>query len=162
MPIGKWITASILLVIVAILASGCLGVRTPVVPSAAPPAIILDYHRTGGIAGVDDRLVIFDNGEALVQTRAVTGEFKVNQSELARIQALFEKSGFGTFEGHYTSPYHGADFMRYSITYQNKTVVTEDTATPTALEPILTEMNAILSSGHVRNPVSGSLAGIRT
>jgi hypothetical protein len=159
-PIRKWIIACILLVIAAVLLAGCLGTRSTAVTSAAPPAMLVDYHRTGGIAGVDDRLVIFDNGEALVSTQAVTGEFTVNQSELSRIEDLFEASGFGTLEGNYTAR-HGADLMRYRIAYQNKTVVTEDTAVPSPLRPVISEMNAILGSGSARNFVPESLAGIR-
>ena len=37
--------------------------------------------------------------------------------------------------------------MQYSISYQGKTVNTEDTAIPPALEPVIKEMNRILSTG---------------
>jgi len=163
MPIRKRITLCILLIIAAVLFTGCLGTKTPAAASAAPPAVIVDYHRTGGIAGVNDRLVIFDNGAALASTRAVTGEFTVNQSELSRIRNLFEAAQFGTLEGNYTSRYRSAaDLMRYSITYQNKTVVTEDTAVPAVLRPIISGMNALLGSGRAHSPVSGSLGNMKT
>ena len=37
--------------------------------------------------------------------------------------------------------------MQYSIRYQGRTVNTEDTAIPPTLEPVIEEMNRILSNG---------------
>jgi len=161
MPIRKWITSFLVFLILAVMASGCLGARTPVTGSPIPPVVLLDYHRTGGIAGVDDRLVIFDNGAAVISTRAVNREMLVNQTELARINRLFEQAEFDTLQGNYTSRHGGADFMRYSITYHTKSVITEDTAVPTELQPVINEMNAIISTGRSQELATGSLAGIR-
>jgi hypothetical protein len=162
MPIRKWITAYLVFIILAVMASGCLGVRTSDVTSPTPPAVLVDYHRIGGIAGVDDRLVIFDNGAAVISTRTVNREMLVNQTEMARINRLFEQAEFDTLQGNYTSRHGGADFMRYSITYHTKSVITEDTAVPTELQPVINEMNTIISTGRSQDLVTGSLAGIRT
>ena len=162
MPIRKWIAAYIIFILVMVTASGCLGARTPATVSPAPPALMLDYHRIGGIAGVDDRLVIFDNGLAVISTRAVNREFQVNQSELSRMNQLFEEAEFDSLQGNYTSRHGGADLMRYSITYHNKTVITEDTAVPDALQPVILEMNRLIGTGRSQDLVSGSFAGIRT
>jgi len=162
MPIRKWIAAYIIFILVMAMAAGCLGTRAPTTASPAPPAIILDYHRTGGIAGFDDRLVIFDNGAAVISTRAVNREFQVNQSEMALINRLFEQAGFDSLQGNYTSRHGGADLMRYSITYHNKTVITEDTAIPDTLQQVIPEMNRIIGTGRSQDLVSGSFAGIRT
>jgi hypothetical protein len=122
--------------------------------------VLLDYHRTGGIAGVDDRLVIFNNGAALIATRSFNHAFQVNQSEIDRINHIFEQAGFDTLEENYTTPFGGADFMRYSITYQNKTVITEDTTVPYTLQSVIRELNALMGTVSNQNPMSGSLAGI--
>jgi hypothetical protein len=162
MPIRKWIAAYIIFILVMVMASGCLGTRTPATVSPVPPALMLDYHRIGGIAGVDDRLVIFDNGLAVISTRAINREFQVNQSELSRVNQLFEEAEFDSLQGNYTSRHGGADLMRYSITYDNKTVITEDTAVPDALQPVILEMNRLIGTGRSQDLVSGSFAGIRT
>ncbi|MDD1695012.1 MAG: hypothetical protein LUQ71_09845 [Methanoregula sp.] len=122
---------------------------------------MLDYHRTGGFAGVDDRLVIFDNGAAVIATRSANREFLVNQSEIERMNRFFEQAGFDSLQENYTSPYSGADFMQYSITYQNKTVITEDTVIPYTLQPVIRELNAFIGTSS-QNPMSGSLAGSLT
>jgi len=162
MRIGKWITAGLVLLILAVIVSGCLGSRAHDVVSPTPPAVMVDYHRAGGIAGVDDRLVIFDNGAAVISTRTVNFEIQVNQTELATINRLFEQAGFDSLQGNYTSRHGGADLMHYSITYHSRNVVTEDTAVPAELQPVINELNTIINAGRSQNLATGSLAGIRT
>jgi hypothetical protein len=162
MTIRNWISVSLIIVVVAVMGAGCLGMKAPVTASAPLPALVLDYHRTGGIAGVDDRLIIFDNGAAVISTRSVSREFEVNRSELERLERIFLQAGYTTLQEKYTSPSGGADFMRYSITYQNKTVVTEDTVTPYPLQSVIRELNGIISSARAADTSSGHLPVIRT
>jgi hypothetical protein len=135
------------LVLTAAVISGCFGPKILPVPNPSDPALLVDYQRTGGFAGSDDRLVIFDNGIALVRSRTTSREIQLNQSDLENISAVFAAAQFATLEGNYTSGRQGADFMQYSITFRGKTVNTEDTALPPALEPVILEMNRIVSAG---------------
>jgi hypothetical protein len=135
------------LIVAAIVLTGCLGVKTPPVSRPAAPTLFVDYQRTGGIAGVNDRLVIFDNGVTLISSRTTSREILLNKSDLEQISAIFEAGHFSVLEGNYTSRRGGADFIQYSIRYQEKTVRTEDTAIPPSLEPVIKEMDLILSSG---------------
>lgn len=144
-----------LCMIAAVLMSGCLGGKPPSSSPAEPPGILLDYQRTGGIAGVSDRLVIFDNGVALVASRQSNIETTFNQTELDRIDAVFSEAGFASLEGNYTSRRGSADLLQYSIRYQGKTVITEDTAVPPGLEMVIDELNRILAVH------AGSTAGSR-
>jgi hypothetical protein len=143
----RWAGICALLVVTAVVLSGCVGTKTLPVPDPAEPTLFVDYQRTGGIAGMNDRLVIFDNGVALVSGRTTSREIHLNQSDLEQISTVFEAAKFTALEGNYTSPRGGADFMQYSISYQGKTVNTEDTAIPPALEPVIGELNRILSTG---------------
>ena len=146
-----------MLVVAAIVLAGCLGMKTPPVPDHAAPILFVDYQRTGGVAGVDDRLVIFDNGVTLVKSRTATREILLNQSDLEQISAVFDAGQFAMLEGNYTSRRGGADLLQYSIRYQGKTVITEDTAIPPSLEPVIREMDHIISSnlnsGQVDSPL---------
>lgn len=142
-----WAGICAVLVVTAVVLTGCSGTKTLPVPNPAEPTLFADYQRTGGIAGVNDRLVIFDNGVALVSSRTTSREIQLNLSDLERISAVFEAAKFTTLEGNYTSLRGGADFMQYSISYRGKTVNTEDTAIPPTLEPVIEEMNRILSTG---------------
>ena len=143
----RWAGICAVLVVTAVVLTGCLGTKTLPVPNPAEPTLFVDYQRTGGIAGVNDRLVIFDNGVALVQSRTTSREIQLNKSDLERVSTVFSTARFTELEGNYTSLRGGADFMQYSIGYQGKTVNTEDTAIPPALEPVIEELNHILSTG---------------
>jgi hypothetical protein len=124
--------------------SGCLGSKTPPVSRPPVPAVLVDYYRTGGIAGIQDRLVIFDNGVAVVSSRTESHEIELNQTDINRITQLFEQGGFSALEGNYSGRPGSADLIKYTIIYQNKTISAEDTAIPPSLQPIIDELNRII------------------
>lgn len=155
-----WTVMCLVLITLALASGGCLGTKTLPVPNPAEPEVLVDYQRTGGIAGVNDRLVIFDNGITLVQSRATSREIQLNQSDLTQTSELFDDAQFATLEGNYTSPRGGADLMQYRISYRGKTVNTEDTAIPPALDPVIEEMNRILNAGLKSRQAELSLPGM--
>lgn len=109
---------------------------------------------------MNDRLVIFDNGVTLVSNRTTSREILLNQSDLEQISAVFDAAQFPMLEGNYTSRRGGADFLQYSISYRGKTVLTEDTAIPPPLEPVIREMTRVLSTGLSSGQPDLSLPGI--
>ncbi len=125
--------------------SGCLGSRTPPVSRPPVPSVLVDYYRSGGIAGLQDRLVIFDNGVALVSGRSGNHEIELNQTDIDRIILLFDQGHFGTLQGNYSGRPGSADLIRYTISYQNKTVSAEDTAIPASIQPVIDELNRIIT-----------------
>ncbi len=74
--IGKCWVVCVLFLIAAVMVSGCLGSRTPPYHVLRCLSVLVDYYRTGGIAGLQDRLVIFDNGVAIVSSRTVNQEIE--------------------------------------------------------------------------------------
>jgi hypothetical protein len=144
MCIRNWIIVFVVFLLIAVAAAGCLGVKTLPVVKPTQPSIMLDYHRSGGIAGLDDRLVIFDNGVAVFSSRTSNRELSLNQTDLDQIAALFTESQYSMLQGNYTSRDGGADFIHYTITYRGKTVNTEDSAVPPSLQLILDEMNRLI------------------
>jgi hypothetical protein len=142
-----WTGIFAVLVITALVMTGCLGVKTSPVPRPATPTLFVDYQRSGGIAGVNDRLVIFDNGITLVSSRTTSREILLNQSDLEQISGIFAEAKFSELEGNYTSRRGGVDLLQYSISYRGRTVNTEDTAIPVSLEPVIKELDSILNDG---------------
>ncbi|OPX61963.1 MULTISPECIES: hypothetical protein [unclassified Methanoregula] len=141
-----------ILVITATALTGCLGTKTIPEPSPLNPTLLIDYQRSGGIADIDDRLVVFDNGAAIVHSRSISREITLNQSDLQSVIAIFNESRFVSLEGNFTSARGGADLLRYRISYRNKTVITEDTAIPSTLEPVIRELDRYLENG-LENPI---------
>jgi len=133
----------VLLAAVAI--SGCLGDRMPSISTPTPPAVFVDYQRTGGIAGVDDRLVIFDNGLAVLSRKTVSTEIALNKSELERVAGIFNEAQFSMLQGNYSARRGTADYFRYMISYHGKTVIAEDSAIPPPLQTVIDEMNRIIN-----------------
>lgn len=136
--------------------------KTPSVSRATPPAILVDYLRTGGVAGLDERLVVFDNGVAAFSGKDVNKEIPINRTELETLSSLFDQAQFSMLENNYTSHRHGADFIHYTISYHGKTVNTEDSAVPPALQPLIDELNRIILTGQEQELGARQFANLYT
>jgi len=149
---GYWIIPCCLLILI-LAGAGCLGTRIPEPASQTPPAVLVDYHRTGGIAGINDRLVIFDNGVAVISGRSGNTEMLLNQSDLALLSVLFNQSGYSQLQTQYSAPRGSSDRITYSISYHGKTVTTDDSTVPPSLLPVIADLNHILAAaGAQRTP----------
>ena len=143
--IKKWWVTCIVLIIALVVVSGCLGSKTPPVSRPKAPAVLVDYYRTGGLAGFDDRLVIFDNGVAVVSSKTVNQEIEISKTDIDRIITLFNQSQFPMLEGSYSARPGSTDLIKYTISYHSKTVNAEDSVEPPALQPVIDELNRILA-----------------
>jgi hypothetical protein len=144
----------IFFIIAAVIVSGCLGSKTTPEPNPKVPEVLVDYSRSGGIAGFNDRLVIFDNGIALVSSKTTNSEVDLNQTDIDNIIVLFNEAQFSQMEGNYSARAGSVDLIKYSISYENKTVNTEDTAIPPLLKPVITELNRIVGLAGLNEPPS--------
>lgn len=140
----RWVIYAVL-IITLVVASGCLGSKTPPVSRPHAPAVLVDYYRTGGLAGFNDRLVIFDNGVAVVSSKTVNQEIEINKTDVDRIITLFNQSQFPMLEGSYSARPGSTDLIKYTISYHSKTVTAEDTVVPPSLQPVIDELNRILT-----------------
>jgi hypothetical protein len=145
-----------------VIIGGCLGTRTVPGTPTSPPAILVDYHRTDGIAGFNDRLVVFDNGAAVISSGIVTREIMLNQTDLDRITLVFTTAQFSMLEGNYTASRVSADFIHYSISYHSKTVNTVDSSTPVSLQPVIDELNRIMRTGAGPDQLANPFANLPT
>jgi len=134
------------LLILVLMGAGCLGTRILPANETAPPSIVVDYHRTGGTTGLHDRLVIFDNGVAVISEQSTSTEVFLNATDMALISVLFNESQFSQLQTNYPAPHESADLISYAISYHGKTVTAEDSAVPPSLETIIDELNRILQS----------------
>jgi hypothetical protein len=137
-----------------VLVTGCLGSKTTPGPNPKVPEVLVDYYRSGGIAGFSDRLVIFDNGIALVSSKTTNREVDLNQTDIDNIIIIFNQAQFAKLEGNYSARPGSVDLIKYSINYENKTVNTEDTAIPPSLNPVIAELNRIVAMAGRNEPPS--------
>jgi hypothetical protein len=137
---------SVFILALVLAGAGCLGTGIPAANKTAPPTVFVDYHRTGGIAGVNDRLVIFDNGVAVISGRSTNTMIALNATDIALISALFNQTQFWQLQTNYSAPRNSADLMTYTISYHGKTVTAAETAMPPSLKTVVGELDRILQS----------------
>jgi len=104
------------------------GQRTPEARREREDPILVSYHRTGGIAGTDDRLVVWSDGfahAAGVMFGASSG--RLTEQELADLRTLLADWGHAaeTIPG---TP--AADTFLVQISHAGRTVAADDTSRP--------------------------------
>jgi hypothetical protein len=135
----------LILLVVVLAGAGCLGTRGIPVNKTAPPAILVDYHRTGGTSGTNDRLVIFTNGVAAISRGSANTEVSLNDTDLALLSVLFNESDFSQLQANYPAYQQSSGLTTYAVTYMGKTVTAQDTDIPPSLETVIDNLNSILA-----------------
>jgi len=138
-----------LLVIIAIMAVGAC--RLPATSPAAEsitmaPDLLLDYQRSGGIAGLDDHLLITNSGVITLTRKGQAFGGQLDAAQMQNLQATLAAAQFATLDAEYLPARQGADYLEYLITYAGHQVKTFDTATPQALQPLLALLSEIIKS----------------
>ncbi|MEM4217723.1 MAG: hypothetical protein QXZ09_06840 [Candidatus Methanomethylicaceae archaeon] len=130
----------LLITIVMIMLTGWLVGCT----KASSSETLIEYCRSGGFAGLDDRLVIKKSGEATLIRKSQHSEFTLNGDTMKRLQALFEEANFSQLRKEYLPSRPGADLFEYVVTYRGHTVRTMDGAVPPSLVPVVEALNQIV------------------
>ena len=140
-----WFIAAAVLLVMIVCMSGCTDQPVKNITPPPGPALVVDYYRTGGIAGADDHLAIFENGAVVYSGKSGNGAYFINGSSLAGLKDLFRNTNFAGLNESYPAPSPGADYYHYTITYRNHTVRAEDTSVPPLLQPIIQRLHEIVS-----------------
>jgi hypothetical protein len=129
--------------VVVLLLLQSVAACAPVNPQAS---VLIEYRRSGGIAGREDRLVIRSDGTARLTRRGTDVDFSVAADTLARVRALIDSARFSTLRAEYLPARRGADLFEYVVTCQGRTVRTMDTAVPDRLQPLLQLLAGLIAS----------------
>ena len=124
-----------------LLASGCAN------SAVQESATLIDYHRSGGIRGIDDHLVIRGDGTARLTRNGTDTAISVAPDALDRLLDRLAEAGFSNLEDNYESSPGGADMYQYAITYQGHTVRAKDDSLPPALHPVIELLDRLLQGG---------------
>jgi hypothetical protein len=111
--------------------------------------ILVDYKRTGGFAGFDDHLTVYENGAAVVTTKNGGNRYTLSSKELNDLTALFESSGFNSVSQQDLRmvKVSGNDFFYYSIDFRGHKLEANEYAFPESLEPVIERLNNLVLQG---------------
>jgi hypothetical protein len=152
--------SSLVLILALVTVTACVQSPGKNITPVPGPAILVDYHRSGGIGGFDDHLVIFENGALVISSKLGSGYDVLNKTELDDLKALFDRSGFLDLMPSYPPVSEGADYFTYQVAYRGKTVSAVDTGVPPRLETIIAALNEIIVSKTAAVPQPGEIPGM--
>jgi hypothetical protein len=112
-------------------------------PNPEASGALVTFEREGGLAGVDDTLIVHPDGRYTITRRdGVRKQGTLNAAELAAVNAALQ--GFGAIPTD--NPGGGvADGYTYRIEHGGRTVVAQDGDLPPALTRVIGELNQLLS-----------------
>jgi hypothetical protein len=108
------------------------------------PALV-EFHRSGGIAGFEDRLVIHTDGSAHLSRRQAARDFTIPPDTLERLRTLLAGVAVDSLRAEYLPPRAGADLFEYVVTFRGKRIRCFDTAIPPELQPLVQLLNGLAS-----------------
>lgn len=118
----------------------------PATPSgpAASPAPLVSYGRQGGIGGVDDTVIVMTDGSYTVKQRGTAQRRgRLTAAQLAHLRQVLQAANFPRIPP--VNPGRpGADLYTYHVVYDGREVLARQGGVPVELQPVLTELEAIL------------------
>ena len=111
-----------------------------------PANPLIEYQRSGGIAGFDDRLVIEGTGKATLTRQDEEVSFMVSADEIKAIEDALAAVKFSQLDEEYLPGQPGADLFDYWLTYDGHAVRMVDTAVPDGMLPVLDMLNQLIEA----------------
>lgn len=127
----------VMLIVLGVFLAGC---------ASNAPTTLLEYQRTGGIAGLDDRLVIDSAGKATLTRKGEATSFTLNADVIKALTDELEAVNFSQLDAEYLPGQAGADLFDYRLTYGGHTVHAVDTAVPEGMLPVLELLNQLIEA----------------
>lgn len=113
----------------------------------AADAVLVDFGRQGGVAGLSDQLAVReDGGYTLTRVKpAVERSGKLTPAELADLRAKLASSGFAKLP--HVQPGGGTDMFTYHLTYQGTEILAQQAGLADSLRPVVDALSTIIDSG---------------
>jgi hypothetical protein len=118
-------------------------------PTGDLRGVVVIFKRSGGIAGLDETLTVYEDGRLAFVGRDNENMAQVAPDELSELRRLLATPEFAALDARYSAL--GADLFTYSITTTTggkpRTVVTMDGAeNPPILNQVLAEMGKLMQA----------------
>lgn len=148
------------MVLLAVALSGCAKHSTPPAPSTpgmkspdqTPQPLPILYHRTGGIAATDDRVVIWPDGVIDVSGKLMpAGSARLPKDRLDHLTALF--ADWDQLKNQYLAS-NVADAYIITISHGDKSIEASDLAPdlPPQFRQVFTEIEALAAGAGQEQP----------
>jgi len=140
-----------------LLAAGCGGGEEST--TAPGNGALVTYSKSGGIAGVDERLVIAADGSATVTSGRGGSQrsFALGTEELSELEAELEAADFAAVDDR---PTGCADCFHYEISYGGDTVgYDEVTQPPQSVAAVVSHLAALIAEHSAAEPVAPAAQG---
>ncbi|MBI4318451.1 MAG: hypothetical protein HY675_08175 [Chloroflexi bacterium] len=105
---------------------------------------MIEFRRSGGIAGLNDRMIIDSSGKVTISRKSGGDTFVLDRKDLEEILRQAEDAGFAKLETEYLPANRCCDLIEYDIVYKGREVRTMDTAVPLPLQPLLESLNKLV------------------
>ena len=125
--------------LLVLLSLGCADTASQV---SAP---LIEYRRSGGISGTNDRLVINKDGTATLSRNGNHSIITVEATVMNRLRQRMREIEFGKLPSD--TARGGGDMFEYVIKYEGHTVRGNDASLPSSLHPVVELLDRVLSRG---------------
>jgi hypothetical protein len=124
----------------------CLAAMLGLTACGSAASTLVDYRRSGGIAGFDDQLTVATSGECVLSRRGVESRFSLSGEALNGLKRVLEGSGFSRLNDEYRPSQPGADLFSYEVAFGGKTVKATDGAVPDPLRSVIEALDEIVAA----------------
>jgi hypothetical protein len=121
-----------------------MHVATASEPRATALQALVDFQRTGGIAGVNDHLVVQPDGRVSKESAGKECTGQLEPAQLATLREDLNRAGISQLPSSERPP--AADVFEYEITHNGSTVRTFDTVVPEQLKPVLAKLTKLATT----------------
>jgi hypothetical protein len=151
-PRGVRIGPGAAALVAAALLTGCGGgdggaKRTRTSPTRPSEGVLVTYHRTGGFAGFDDRVVVYADRRVVVTTRIEgRSEYELPVERYNALVDALEAADWsaGSRTGHAREG-TVADAITHTIIYGSRSASLEDPGVPDGMQEALRELEGLVT-----------------
>ena len=111
----------------------------------------LEYERTGGIAGFQDRLTVYEDGRATLSRKGAETQFQLTAEQMDDLTSRFAAAGFLSLSETYLPESTCCDRFSYTIHYRDlasgsvHSVLAMDGSVPAEMTPLLEALNGLVN-----------------
>jgi hypothetical protein len=112
---------------------------------------LVRYHMTGGLAGLDVRVVVFNDGSTqVISSRNPAQRFVIKPAALAKLRSTLAA---GRWDEDLADDIGVVDGYGYEIVYGGRTVTASDPRVPAWVTEIASQLNALAFPVHADVPI---------